>query len=214
MQRRQTSSTADIPKCQQLTHKKKIRWIHSTTGDHGVNCPFKIALNTVWRCSAPIFTATCYDRHYKCNVYSVWITFLNPSVLTLFTSLPLIPHFAASRGWAPSVDCIAPLLLDSLASGTQRSLYIKEKWGWLWKRRAVSIYTSAAQLRNGTISFSPAYEAATTVLSMGTVVLSQVLDLFPARCQGVYGINLWCALETIIHKVLDKGVGVSVRWKD
>lgn len=36
------------------------------------------------------------------------------------------------------------LLHDSLASGTQRSLYIKEKWDWLWKQRAVSIYATDA----------------------------------------------------------------------
>lgn len=186
---------------------RETTWVHLTTciwsfllnrKSHGGPALWvTIASNTILRstekvfstCSGSIFHDKCCHRAYSIchDVLLSRSAFLNPSVLTLFTSLCLILHFSASKGRAPTLDCITPLFCAALFQGhSSRSLHQEKKWYWLWKQRAVSIYTRTAQPRNRAISFNLAFEAATAALSMGTVVLSQAVDLFPKKCQEVF----------------------------
>lgn len=98
-------------------------------------------------------------------------------------SLRLIRHFhtaVAGKGQLLSVDCIALFSwMASLQGHNSRSAWRKNDTDF---KSSVKCLFTPVQLssRNRTISFSSAYEVATTVLSMGT---GRILKLFPARIQ-------------------------------
>lgn len=122
-----------------------------------------------------VMMSYCPIQHFSIPVSSL----CSPRSVSSFTSLPVKAEYRRLIALLPS--SAQPCFRD-----TALALHQEKKWYWLWKQRAVSIYTRPAQPRNRAISFNLAFEATRAALSMGTVVLSQAVDLFPQKCQEVF----------------------------
>lgn len=141
-----------------------------------------IALNVV------IFTVQSYDDHQYityalCHLFLSFTSHFPISPLSPLASphahpsLPSSRRGSASKGRALPVECIA--LSSGLPRFRDTALTLhQEKDSTDFESRERRPFTPRLFR-----PFSPVYEVTTAVLSMGTVVQSQVRKLFPAKCQ-------------------------------